>query len=184
MQSEFWFWLAVVEFVVIAEFLFYFLSPYWDYEDRERQVQARKTERGRREGTVRNLSFGQRTIGKVPITAFEVHEDSGVIHYVGFVGTDGAISNEDRIEFWLSGDTVALEILSEVERADDGTTSRREVERWYYDIEKYRILPDEPEVDPEDDTVPADVSDDDTSPVVRIDPVRSPEVPDINKLVD
>ena len=156
MQSEFWFWLAVVEFVVIAAFLFYFLSPYWDYEDRERQVQARKTERGRHEGVVAEVTARLTLLGK-PKTTVTIDGVDGKVYYLGLEGHVFDLSEGDRIEFWFSDESVTNKDNEHVERDEDGTVRRWVENIKYLTLTKYRILPDEPEVDPEDDTVPVDV---------------------------
>ena len=101
MSENFWFGISAIEFLVlIAIFVPKLLSR---LEVTVEEGFFQKSLKGReRTGIIRNLTRAYKEIGNNPITVFEVHEPSGVVHYVGIDKHTSDLVDGITIEFWVS----------------------------------------------------------------------------------
>lgn len=141
-----WFFIAVVEFVILLIILGPKVLSLVLRSNGESKPKKKKDEG--RKGIIKDLDFVIRGLmgagGAVSI--FEIHEDGGKIFYAGVFGHDYTLSNGATIEFWPTSETIVRKETPINDQDDDGIRHNKTEETRYYQLEKYRIIPEEHEV--------------------------------------
>ncbi|OGC70439.1 hypothetical protein A2415_02530 [candidate division WWE3 bacterium RIFOXYC1_FULL_39_7] len=137
-----WFIVALLEFLaLILMTLAAVLATRRKINAAERSIEG--TAQAPKEGVIKNVRRMLKVLGEHPVTVFEIHMDDGEIFYAGVDGDSSDLFLTDlRIEFWPASESVGLEDHVQHVRNADGTQTISSVERRYFGLEKFRIIPD------------------------------------------
>jgi len=109
-------------------------------------------------GTVTSKEEGFKGLGSA-VTLFEIAVDGGLIHRAATDGHGFPINRGDRVEMSLSDKSCTNIPTTESVEGEGGRTKIVNTRIYYYQIDEYRILPEESEEDVGDvDLVPSDVA--------------------------
>ena len=139
MGNNFWFWVALVEFVILA-----LLVGPAILSAVQKRLRKEHGEMGGRLGVIKNVEYATKGIGHNPVTTFEIHESDGNVYYGAMNDHVTEVKEGTRIEFWPSLDrSIANMDVQKSKVNPDGTTTRWTVNVCWYPLKKYRILPED-----------------------------------------